>query len=181
KSVRKNDWLGVAAKSDWEAIEASLALDAKWSDWSGLPPEGNLHGVMRTLPLYDAAANPLDLRIGAQYKNPNPNVWQNTGNADAAIAGAPKSVKATDTAPFLAHGSIGPSAAVAVWDGDRCTVFTSTQTPYGTREAIAKFWGVPNNNVRLVSAQGSGTYGQNGSDDSALDATIMARELGAPV
>jgi len=181
KIVHRNDWLGVAAKNDWEAIEAAQALDARWSDWSGLPPEGNLHAVMRTLPLYDAAANPLDLRIGAQYKNPNPNVWQNTGNADAAIAGAAKSVKATYTAPFLAHGSIGPSAAVAVWEGDRCTVFTSTQTPYGTREAIAKFWGVPNNNVRLVSAQGSGTYGQNGSDDAALDATIMAHELGAPV
>jgi CO/xanthine dehydrogenase Mo-binding subunit len=68
-----------------------------------------------------------------------------------------------------------------VWDGDRCTVWTSTQTPYGTREAIAKFWGLPNNNVRLVSAQGSGTYGQNGSDDAALDATIMARELDGPV
>jgi len=60
-------------------------------------------------------------------------------------------------------------------------VWTSTQTPYGTREALAKFWGVPNNNVRLISAQGSGTYGQNGSDDSAMDASIMARDLGRPV
>ncbi|HZO98565.1 MAG TPA: molybdopterin cofactor-binding domain-containing protein [Gaiellaceae bacterium] len=181
KVVRKHDWLGVVAESDWEAIVAARALDATWSDWSGLPPEGNLHAVMRTLPLYDAAANPLDLRVGAQYKNPNPNVWQNTGNADAAIAAAPKKLSVTYTTPFLAHGSIGPSAAVAVWQGDRCTVWTSTQTPYGTREAIAKFWGVPNNNVRLISAQGSGTYGQNGSDDAALDATIMARELDRPV
>jgi CO/xanthine dehydrogenase Mo-binding subunit len=181
KVVRKADWLGVVAKTDWEAIIAARALDATWSDWSGLPPEGNLHGTMRTLPLYDAAANPQDLRIGAQYKNPNPNVWQNTGNADAAIAGAAKKLSVTYTAPFLAHGSIGPSAAAAVWQGDRLTVWTSTQTPYGTREAIAKFWGVPNNNVRLISAQGSGTYGQNGSDDAAMDATIMARALDKPV
>jgi nicotinate dehydrogenase subunit B len=177
KVVQKHDWLGIVAKTDWEAVIASRAVDVTWSDWSGLPPEGNLHGVMRTLPLYDAAANPQDLRIGAQYKNPNPNVWQNTGNADAAIATAAKKLSVTYTAPFIAHGSIGPSAAAAVWDGDRVTVWTSTQTPYGTREAIAKFWGVPNNNVRLISAQGSGTYGQNGSDDAAMDATIMARDL----
>ena len=181
KIVRKADWLGVVAKSDWAAIHAAAAIDVTWSDWSGLPAEGNLHGTMRTLPLYDAAANPQDLRIGAQYKLPNPNVFQNTGNVDAAIAAGAKKLSVTYTAPFLAHGSIGPSAAVAVWEGNRLTIWTSTQTPYGTREALAKFWGVPNNNVRLISAQGSGTYGQNGSDDAAFDATIMARELDKPV
>jgi CO/xanthine dehydrogenase Mo-binding subunit len=182
KVVHRGDWLGVIAKSDWEAVLAARALDVTWSDWSGLPPEGNLHKTMRTLPLYDAAANPQDLRIGAQYKNPNPNLFQNTGNVDAAIAGAPKKIGGvTYTAPFLAHGSIGPSAAAAVWQDDRLTVWTSTQTPYGTREAIAKFWGVPNNNVRLISAQGSGTYGQNGSDDAAMDATLLARAVDKPV
>ena len=79
KIVRKGDWLGVVAKTDWEAVLAARSLDATWSDWSGLPPEGDLYKTMRTLPLYDAAANPQDLRIGAQYKNPNPNVWQNVG------------------------------------------------------------------------------------------------------
>jgi CO/xanthine dehydrogenase Mo-binding subunit len=182
KVVHRGDWLGVIAKSDWEAVLAARALDVTWSDWSGLPPEGNLHKTMRTLPLYDAAANPQDLRRGAQYKVPNPNVWRDSGDADAAIAAAPKKIGGvTYTAPFLAHGSIGPSAAAAVWQDDRLTVWTSTQTPYGTREAIAKFWGVPNNNVRLISAQGSGTYGQNGSDDAAMDATLLARAVDKPV
>jgi len=182
KVVRKNDWLGVIAKTEWEAIVASRALDVTWSDWSGLPAQRDLHDTMRSLPLYDAAANPKDARIGAQYKNPNPNLHRNTGNVDAALAGAARKISVTYRTPFIKHGSIGPSGAAAIWEGNRVTVWTSTQTPYGTREAIAKFWGLPNNGVRLISRQGSGTYGQNGSDDAALDATIAAQAMpGTPV
>jgi CO/xanthine dehydrogenase Mo-binding subunit len=182
KYVQKKDWLGVIAKTDWAAIQAATTLDVEWSDWSGLPGDGNLHKTMRELPLYNEADNPQDKRLLPQYVNPNPNVIGDTQKVDAAIAKAAKALSVTYNTPFLSHGSIGPSAASAQWDGDRLTVWTSTQTPYGTREALAKFWGLPNNNVRLVSQRGSGTYGQNGSDDSAFDASIMAQAVnGTPV
>ena len=35
--VRINDFLGVVAKSEWAAVRAAAALEAKWSDWAGLP------------------------------------------------------------------------------------------------------------------------------------------------
>jgi CO/xanthine dehydrogenase Mo-binding subunit len=183
KIVRRNDWLGIVARTEWEAIVASRLIDVEWSDWSGLPRQQNLYATMRTLPLYDAAARPKDVRIGNQYKNPNPNVHRNTGNVEGALASAAKKISVTYMAPFIKHGSIGPPGAAAIWEpGDRVTVWTSTQTPYGTREAIAKFWGLPNNYVRLISKQGSGTYGQNGSDDAAVDATIFAKAVpGKPV
>jgi CO/xanthine dehydrogenase Mo-binding subunit len=184
KYVQMKDWLGVIAETEWAAIQAAQDLDVTWSDWSGLPGSGNLHGTMRTLPLYSSAANPQDLRRSARYIYPNPNLFKNTGNADAEIAKAAdgKKISVTYTTQFLSHGSIGPSAAAALFTGDQLTVWTSTQTPYGTREALAKFWGLPNNNVRLISRRGSGTYGQNGSDDAAFDASIMAHALdGKPV
>lgn len=184
KVVQKNDWLGVLAETEWAAIQAAKELDVTWSDTGPeLPGDGDLHETMRNLPLYNAADNPLDLRGQASYIYPNPNVFVNTGNADAAIASAAKSLSVTYTSQFFSHGSIGPSAASALWEGDNLTVWTSTQTPYGTREALAKFWGLPNNNnVRLISQRGSGTYGQNGSDDAAFDASIMAQAVpGTPV
>ena len=47
-AMATSTWPGVVAKSDWEAVIASRAIDATWSKWAELPPEGNLHGVMRT-------------------------------------------------------------------------------------------------------------------------------------
>ena len=150
KVVQMKDWLGVIAETEWAAIQAAQELDVTWSDWSGLPGDGNLHGAMRSLPLYNAADSPLDLRRSASYIYPNPNVFINTGSADAAIASAAKSLSVTYTNPFLSHGSIGPSAASALWQGDNLTVWTSTQTPYGTREALAKVLGLARQQQRAT-------------------------------
>jgi CO/xanthine dehydrogenase Mo-binding subunit len=43
---------------------------------------------------------------------------------------------------------------------------------------VAKFFGLPNNNVRLIFSEGSGSYGQNLNDDVTLDAAIMSRGVG---
>jgi xanthine dehydrogenase molybdopterin-binding subunit B len=43
---------------------------------------------------------------------------------------------------------------------DGTTLWCGTQTPYGTREAVAKFLGLPNERVRLIYTEASGCYGQ---------------------
>jgi CO/xanthine dehydrogenase Mo-binding subunit len=177
--VHKNDWLGVVAPKEYDAIEAAQMVNAKWSDWSGLPPIGNLPTAIRNAPLYDPTAHPNDLRVAGQL--PTTPIVQNVGDVDGALAHAAKTISVTYNTPYHSHASIGPSCSVAVWQGNNLTVWSPTQTPYGTREALAKFFGVPNNNVRLISVEGSGNYGQNGSDDATFDAAIMAQAVGKPV
>jgi CO/xanthine dehydrogenase Mo-binding subunit len=177
--LRKNDWLAVVAPHEYDAIEAAQFVDAQWSDWAGLPPIGNLPSVIRTTPVYDPAAHPNDLRVDGQL--PDSPIIQNTGSVDKALAGAAKTLSVTYSTPYHSHASIGPSCAVAMWEGGKLTVWSSTQTPYGTREALAKFFGLPNNSVRLISVEGSGNYGQNGSDDAAFDAAMMSQLAGKPV
>jgi nicotinate dehydrogenase subunit B len=177
--VRKNDWLAVVAPKEYDAIEAAQFVDAQWSDWAGLPPIGNLPSVIRETPVYDPAAHPNDLRVDGQL--PDSPVIQNVGNVDKALAGAAKTLSVTYSTPYHSHASIGPSCSVAMWQGDNLTVWSSTQTPYGTREALAKFFGLPNSKVRLISVEGSGNYGQNGSDDAAFDAAMMSQLVGKPV
>jgi CO/xanthine dehydrogenase Mo-binding subunit len=180
--VRKNDWLGVVAPKEYDAIQASLMVDAKWSDWKELPSSGNLPSALRKLPRFNPPVDDPGMLgapgVQAVAVNPNP---QNIGNADAAIAGAAKKISASYFAPYHSHGSIGPSAAVAMWQGNQLTVFSSTQTVYGTRQALARFFGLPNNNVRIISVEGSGCYGMNCNDDVALDAALMSQLAGAPV
>src|SRR5205085_8033385 len=102
-------------------------------------------------------------------------------DVEAGTAGAAKPVTATYTSPYHHQGSIGPSCAVADVRADGVTVWCGTQTPYGTREAVAKFLQLPNQKVHLIYAEASGCYGQNGADDVIVDAVVMSRAVGKPV
>ncbi|MFY0578060.1 molybdopterin cofactor-binding domain-containing protein [Cystobacter fuscus] len=80
------------------------------------------------------------------------------------------------------HGSIGPSCAVAHWDGDVLTLHSHSQTIFETSAAIAKMLGLPADKVWGRHLSGAGCYGHNGADDAAADAALLARALpGRPV
>ena len=91
-------------------------------------------------------------------------------------------MEATYTRPYQAHGSIGPSCAVAQFVDGAMTVWSHTQGVYPDRAAIAEMLRMPPASVRLIHVEGSGCYGHNGADDAAADAALIARALpGRPV
>jgi CO/xanthine dehydrogenase Mo-binding subunit len=80
------------------------------------------------------------------------------------------------------HGSIGPSAAAALFENGRLTVWTHSQGIYILRAGIADVLGMNEDALRLIHVPGAGCYGHNGADDVALDAAVTARALpGRPV
>jgi nicotinate dehydrogenase subunit B len=82
----------------------------------------------------------------------------------------------------VAHASIGPSCAVALFDAGRLTVWSHSQGVFPLRGQIALCLGLEPSAVRVIHAHGAGSYGHNGADDAALDAAIVAMELpGQPV
>ncbi|MEM8855323.1 MAG: molybdopterin cofactor-binding domain-containing protein [Pseudomonadota bacterium] len=84
--------------------------------------------------------------------------------------------------PFLAHGSIGPSCAIALWDADRLTVWTHSQSVFRLKAALAALLQHPQGAIDVIHKQGAGCYGHNGADDVAADAALMARTVpGRPV
>ena len=76
--------------------------------------------------------------------------------------------------PYIAHGSMGPSCGLAVFDGDELTVWTHAQGVYPMRALLARVCGLPPARIKVIHAQGAGTYGHNGSDDAAIDAAVIA-------
>src|SRR5437762_6098933 len=101
--------------------------------------------------------------------------------SNPAVAGQ-KTIEATYTRPYQAHGSIGPSCAVAQLVDGAMTVWTHTQGVHPDRQGIAEMLRVPPESVRLIHMEGAGCYGHNGADDAAADAALLARELpGRPV
>lgn len=84
--------------------------------------------------------------------------------------------------PFLSHGSIAPSCALALWQDGVLSVWSHAQGMHPLRANIAATLGLPITAVACHHAQGAGCYGHNGADDAALDAAIAAMEVpGRPI
>ena len=86
------------------------------------------------------------------------------------------------TRPYLSHGSIGPSAAVALFKDDRLEVWSHAQGPFPLRDALAMVLNMPATDIDVIHRPGAGCYGHNGADDVALDAALLAKAFpGRPV
>ncbi|MDP6602803.1 MAG: molybdopterin-dependent oxidoreductase, partial [Rhodospirillales bacterium] len=102
--------------------------------------------------------------------------------APKAQANAARTLEATYTRPFQMHASLGPSAAVAVREHSRLTVWTASQGIFPLRAELARVLGMAEDEIRVVHADGAGCYGHNGADDAALDAAVLAGAVpGRPV
>ena len=88
----------------------------------------------------------------------------------------------TVSRPYLHHGSIGPSAAVAEWQEGDLTIWCHSQGVYQLRTALGMVFSLPEERITVIHRPGSGCYGHNGADDVALDAALMAKAVpGRPV
>jgi nicotinate dehydrogenase subunit B len=162
KVVRDGNFLAVVAEKEFQSIKAmnALAAAAKWQETASLPKQDDLLAVLTGLPAQTST-------IFERGKS------QATGQ---------KTIEATYTRPYQAHGSIGPSCAVAQLIDGAMTVWTHTQGVYPDRQGIAEMLRMPPDSVRLIHVEGSGCYGHNGADDAAADAALIARALpGRPV
>jgi nicotinate dehydrogenase subunit B len=160
--VRLGDFVAVVAEREEVAIRAARDLRVSWSEAPALPAMETLHETLRQQPATD--------RIVSE-----------SGDAVAALQRATTRLSATYTMPFQAHASIGPSCSVAMFDGQTMTVWSATQGVYPLRGALTDLLGMPPERVRVIHMEGAGGYGQNGSDDVAADAALLARELRQPV
>lgn len=90
--------------------------------------------------------------------------------------------EATYRRPFQMHASLGPSAALALWDDDKLTVWSHSQAPFVLRGALAQALRIDAGVIRVIHSEGAGCYGHNGADDVALDAALVALALpGRPI
>lgn len=104
------------------------------------------------------------------------------GEPDAAIAQAEVIVELTCETPAHVQTPLEPHAAVARWDGDRLTVWVSTQGMFDARRELATRFGLPNDSVRVVSEFIGGGFGaKQGAGVEALLAAELARAAGRPV
>lgn len=154
---RDGSFLAVLGPHEWPVVRGAerLARGCRW-EGDGLP-EGDVQ---------DQLTNDQAIRMPVKDGTPR----------DAPLPEMPKDLThhARYERPFTMHGSLAPSAACALWDGERLHVTCHSQGIYFLRDAIAESLGLPSDNVILTYMPGSGCYGHNGADDAALDAGLLA-------
>ena len=161
KVVRSGQFLAMVAEQEWTAIAAMRKLQATDFSRSATPiPSGTSREIMKALPTREIVI--LD--------------------TTDAVAPAVVSVKASYSRPWLHHGSIGPSCAVAKYQDGVMTVWSHSQGIFDVRRVVADLCELPIEQVHGVHAPGSGCYGQNGADDVAADAALVAKAMpGRPI
>lgn len=103
------------------------------------------------------------------------------GDAAAAMEAADVVVKGRYMADG-AHGvPIEPRAVVAEWRGDRVTIWSSTQTPFGARGGVATTLGIPESNVRIIVPLLGGGFGSKCDFHYEAHVAALARAAARPV
>jgi nicotinate dehydrogenase subunit B len=151
-----------------EVVTSLGATIASWTNGPGLIPQASL---------------PTDL-MSSQYVYASDDQVL-VGQPASAFAGAPHKAAASYFTPFQMHASLGPSAAVAAWDGQTLTVYSGTQGPGPLQSAIKgllllydpSFSG----NVRIIYTEQAGCYGHDGADDCSAEAALIAYQRGRAV
>ncbi len=161
--VHERGFVGVVAETEWAAIRAARDLRVRWSSWAGLPDQARIWEHVRATPV-------------AQVQ-----VTSDRGNPTQAIQGAARRISASYDFAIHSHASMGPSCAVASFEGNRLTVWSASQATHNLRKQLAMMLGAPVEQVRCIYMEGSGCYGRNGHEDAAADAALLARAVGRPV
>ena len=167
--VRNGRFAAVIAEKEWTAVQALRRLQAKgWERTAPALPTGDLHAALRALP-----SEPMTV-----FTYPGPLQPPGAPAAQPAV----RQLQARYTRPFVLHGSIGPSCAVALWKDGGVTVWTHSQGVGPLKKSLVELLKLPPEKVRCIHVEGSGCYGHNGADDVAADAALAARAVpGRPV
>lgn len=154
KVVENGSFLAVIAGEEYQAVQAAEMLRKK-SQWRSSAP----------LPAVNSWAE----YLAGQGETVQHSV---SGNSHHAVYAK----------PYIMHGSIGPSCAIAVYDEDRLHIWSHSQGVYNLRATISDMTGLPEDAIRVTGVRGSGCYGHNGADDVGGDAALIAMAFpGRPV
>jgi nicotinate dehydrogenase subunit B len=82
---------------------------------------------------------------------------------------------------YVAHATIEPHAATAMIEGDKITVWVSTQQPFRAQETIAREMNVPLEKVRIKTPFLGGGFGGKSAHRQAVEAVKLAKIAGRPV
>jgi isoquinoline 1-oxidoreductase beta subunit len=156
--------VAVLADNTWAAFQGKKKLKIEW--------ETSPHGVF--------SSDTYKKELQETARKPG-KVVRDLGDVDAAFAKGGKIVEAEYYAPLLAHASMEPPAALAVYKDGKVEVWAPTQSPVGARDAIAAAVGAKKEDVTVNVTLLGGAFGRKSFPDFAVEAAVLSKKTGRPV
>lgn len=161
--VDLGDGIGVIASNTWLAMQAAEAVDIVWQDAT-----------------YPATTDALLTAIKASLDNEPDSTTRDDGDVTAAVTGT--EVTAEYSVPFLAHSTMEPMCATALFTGDALTVWSGNQAPVIVRDKCAAAVGLAPEQVTLHTTLMGGGFGRRGESDFSVQAARIAATMpGTPI
>jgi xanthine dehydrogenase YagR molybdenum-binding subunit len=104
------------------------------------------------------------------------------GDFNKAFQDAQVKVEETYSTPVYHHNAMEPHATIADWKGDQITIYDSTQSVNGSRNAIAQMLGMQPDKIRLISLFIGGGFGSKGFTwPHSVLAPMASKFVGRPI
>jgi len=158
--------------------------------------DGDLVAVLHASP--DVALQALE-SVKAQFDSPRVNVDDTTifehlltvapkgevvaggGDLEAGLKQSALTFEKKYLNSYVAHAPMEPHAALARVEGEKVTVWASTQTPFSLKEEVARALKTPAQNVRVITPFVGGGFGGKSNNRQAVEAARLAKLTGKPV
>lgn len=98
------------------------------------------------------------------------------GDFDAAFAAAEHKVDITYETPIEHHQPMEPHATIAVWEGEKLTLYNPSQIVNGAAAAAATTLNLKPENVRIITPHIGGGFGSKGGQWSNIVLTAIAAQ-----
>ncbi|MGB8623026.1 MAG: molybdopterin cofactor-binding domain-containing protein, partial [Paracoccaceae bacterium] len=156
--------VAVVADNSWRAFRA---LDAIEVDWDAAP--------------YPADTEAIFDEIAQAFEGGPNSTLRDDGDVGAALTGDGV-IEAEYRLPYLAHATMEPMNALALFRGGTLTIRTGNQAPTVIRDAVAAETGVKPAFVSVETPFMGGGFGRRAETDAAVLAARLAMEVpGRPV
>ncbi len=164
KIVDLGTGVAVIANNTWLAMQAVEAIDVDWGD-APYPPE--TAGIFTEITkAFDTAPN---------------STMRDDGDVDVLPEGATE-ITAEYTAPYLAHATMEPMNATALFTGTKLDLWCGNQAPTLIQMRVANVANLETDAVEIHTTYLGGGFGRRGELDFGEIATKVAIEMpGVPV
>jgi isoquinoline 1-oxidoreductase len=112
---------------------------------------------------------------------PEGEVTASGGDLSKGEKGSDKIIEKTYYDGYKAHAPIEPHTATVNIEGDKITVWASTQTPFPAKEEVAKALDIPSKNVHVIQTFVGGGFGGKTRNLQIVEAARLAKLTGKPV
>ena len=167
--VREGDFAAVAAVDEIVLNKAIAAIKTTWN----IGPQPSSKELFAYL-----KAHPAEQRTRGDFGGSNSPVH---GDIEQGLHSAAHTLDATYTVAYIAHVPLEPRSAVAEWNGDKLTVWTGTQRPFGVQAELAAAFKIPDDHVRVIVPDTGSAYGGKHTGEAAIEAARLAKTAKRPV